>query len=389
MLKKLTKTLKNKHTLLIISLLLLTIMLYNIGRKALSKNHQHDFVLYYYGTVVDSQGNNPYLSENLSKVAGKQLQKHLHYSYPPLTLLLFKPLTHLPFDTARQVFLFIKIAMIILLITLWYKYLLPDKRYFLLLTLLIIGAFHSTVSSDLLSGNISTLEQLLLWTGFICLLKKKPYWGAGFIVATACLKLTPLIFLLILFIPKDKDYKKAAIYGGIAFIFIQGISFIFQPELYQAFLSAPNALDSSGYVNPSSLAFFTFKFLPRFGLGHITNLNWIIYAAWVCSVGGVFVWKWRTKYRHYPLLQQISIICLYYAIIMPRFKDYTFIMLIIPALITLSAINSKTVKTIMFILLMVSLWPYHHLGMAGALLLFQKPILFRKRINNNASDQTP
>ena len=64
-------------------------------------------------------------------------------------------------------------------------------------------------------------------------------------------------------------------------------------------------------------------------------------------------------------------------------------MLIIPALITLSAINSKTVKTIMFILLMVSLWPYHHLGMAGALLLFQKPILFRKRINNNASDQTP
>ncbi|MGE4170145.1 MAG: glycosyltransferase family 87 protein [Candidatus Margulisiibacteriota bacterium] len=341
---------------------------------AFSPEHQHDFISYYYGTQAIAQHLNPYTSKTLSFLSGQNLDDHLRFVYPPQMSWFFKPFTHLPFDTARKVYVIVKLLVLAGLALLWFRFFKPKNGSLLVFLLLLLFAFHETAACDLLSGNISVFEEALLWSGFALMVNGSLVWAGALIGLAACFKVTPLVFLgFLALVPNTSLHQKAkAIGSGLGvFALVQGLGYLCYPALFGLFLTTPAPLDSSGFVNPSSLALIQFELGPK--LGH----PMLLYALWLLVVASLGVW-WLKHRNRFSLIQNISAGLLLYALAMPRFKDYTFLLLIIPAWVTISELKNPWVKWGLLVLLCVTLWPYHHLVMVGVLL---GGLLFRERLS--------
>ena len=63
------------------------------------------------------------------------------------------------------------------------------------LLLLITFAFNGTILIDLMCGNISIFEQLLIWGGLYSYIRRKPVAFGAAIVLAAAFKLVPILLL--------------------------------------------------------------------------------------------------------------------------------------------------------------------------------------------------
>lgn len=350
--------------------------------SANSPQHQHDFVSYYYGTKAKSAGLNPYTSESLAKMIQRPLDSHIRFVYPPQMTLLFNPFMLLPFETARTAFLAFKVVALIALFGVWIRYFKPHPPHWLAFTLISLFAFHGAISCDLHAGNISTFESLLLWLGFGIATVGHLMPAAALIAMGASFKLTPIVFLGILALSRSAKKWRAILIGAVIFATIQGIGLYLTPGLYQQFLSSGNLLDSTGFTNPSALAFFRYDVAPILAQ-HISinaaQIGQFMYIIWLIIIGTLFI-LWMRRRHLYTLFEIINIVVLFYALVMPRFKDYTFIMLIIPAWHAVSIIQNPWIKWTVVTLLLVTLWPYHHLTMTLLLLgISLGPRIYRRQ----------
>lgn len=156
-----------------------------------TSGRQWDFRTYYYAAIAHAAGENPYDLAVLNKYSQNEID--LPFVYPPLTCYFFRPFTYLPYDTAYQFWLWLKVAIAIYLIWLW-------RTRFIrwgplpLMILIVSAAFQSALYRDLASGNVSLLEQAVLWTGFLWLLEQKPYRFALAVVLAALFKVTLAFF---------------------------------------------------------------------------------------------------------------------------------------------------------------------------------------------------
>jgi hypothetical protein len=322
-----------------------------------TKDYQHDFRSYYYGTKAASLGLNPYVSTSLSQIAGQEFQGHIRFVYPPHLLFVFKPFTYFSFATAQKLFLSVKLIALIFLFFIWFKYFLPNKNYALVLAILCIAAFHAAIQLDLWAGNISIFEQLLIWSAVLCYLKNKRILFTTLIVIVALFKITPIVFLGLLLLDKEKQSFILFGLGSLVFLLINLISYITNP-LYKIFLSLPNVLDSTGYVNPALLPLIKFTILPKLAFIK-TDLSQPIYLTVVLLI--IFLTLYFLRSCDFKnKMMNVTILFLLYAAIIPRFKDYSYILLIIPALYVIYSLKTKWAKTILLLLLCVTLWPYHH-----------------------------
>ena len=89
------------------------------------------------------------------------------YVYPPHTLPVMAVLTHLPLREASLLWLALKGVLICALFLVWMR-ILPEmvEPVYLLVAVL---AFNGAILADLIAGNISLLEQVILWSGFLML----------------------------------------------------------------------------------------------------------------------------------------------------------------------------------------------------------------------------
>ncbi|HEX9615496.1 MAG TPA: glycosyltransferase family 87 protein, partial [Bacteroidota bacterium] len=214
--------------------------------------HQHDFRIYYDAVELWNKGGNPYGEPSL----GTETRDSARFAYPPFTLLLFYPFTLFERETAALFYLSLKVAALLVLLALWDKFLLPNIfSRGLLLWFSAIG-FNSAARLDILSGNIALFEQLLIWSSIGLFLAKRPGGASWILACSSTFKFVPVLLSPVYLFLAGRRAAWKVLLPFLLLGALVGISWIFNPALWENFVSSIAGLDERGHTNPASLAFF-------------------------------------------------------------------------------------------------------------------------------------
>ena len=323
-----------------------------------TKDNQWDFKVYYYATIAQAQGENPYDLEVLNKHSPDKII--FPFVYPVVTCYFFRPLTLLPYGVAYQVWLFFKIGLAIYLLWLWRKRFM-NWGSLPLMILVATGTFLGAFYRDLNSGNVTLIEQALLWTGFYWLLEERPYRFVAAIAAAAFFKFSLAIFLAAILFTRMKG-KLAAI--GLGCILVGGyvaIVWMADPEAFANLMQAGSSIkEYTADFNHSSFA--VFHDLGKLFAGRAVDSSSgraIVIGLYLAFVGVVSAFTFRSL-RNFKSLNQhdamfltICALCLLYVLVVPRMKNYTFIILAVPTYLVLTAAMTRRVAVILTFLLVL------------------------------------
>jgi len=295
-----------------------------------------DFGTSYYAGKAYAQGLNPYDNKILSQIAGDTVWAPFVYSPP--TLWFFRIFSGLDYQTATYLLLSLKGVLLFALMYLWGKAIL-QKKADLLFPLFCLFAFHAAILGDIRSGNISIVEEFLIWLAFYFYLKNSRLLFCLFILLAAFFKLTPIIFMALLFFgEREKRYTyllgSCIIFGAILLASYTASPLLFRGYLHNMALSAMHG--EHGAINPATLPLIAdvFGFLQeRTNLTVPQAIPWAVFFAIAAAI--VFV-SWQSCIALRASKDQnkdrvlVFFACVVYALILPRFKDYSYILLLVP-----------------------------------------------------------
>lgn len=306
-----------------------------------TKSRQHDFTTYYFAAKAYTQGSNPYDLGVLSSIANERIQ--FPFLYPPISLYFFSVLSLVQYEVAYNAFLFLKILALAGLVILWAKYFCESEIEQTMMFLLSTLAFNQTVIRDLATGNISLFEQVFFWLAFLSLLRERYILFALLIFLGTLFKPLALLMLLPLALVLKKNAIRPILLVVLLFSLAHGLSAVVESDLIREFLNRAHLPHDGLVSNPSSLEIMrvTAQHYPSLQNIFGPDTYMIMYGVFVSIVLGVSIVV-------LPRLDaKAGIMCalLVYALIAPRFKDYSYILLIIPAVFTITHfIRSTTVR---------------------------------------------
>lgn len=317
----------------VLAIFALLLLLGMLGWIAVRGRAQWDFNAHYHAALAFRQGLDPYSPESLQRVApGSALAAYL---YPPLILYFYGAFTLLPYRVAYLLWLVLKVAALAGLLSLWHRRFLPlhlDR----LTPLYLLVAFNGALLWDIAAGNISLFEQLALWSGFACLLAGKAWLFCLLVILTAQFKLTPVLFLFLLLADKQPPWRLfLASWAG--FLGLLSINYWLYPGLSRRYLQEALALDEWGANNPSMLSFVRDALYNLTG-GIVSASYPVDEALYLLLVLGVAMLTLRAIQSHVVQTTQsdprilLFFFCAAYALIVPRMKNYSFILLLVPTL---------------------------------------------------------
>lgn len=329
---------------------------------------QSDFKDYYFAVKAIEHGANPYTKAGLNEAAGSQMSGR--FLYPPITLYLFKPLGLLDLFPASIVFVALKTLAAGLLIALWCRYFKPEGADILWVLVLSVHVFGRPFVLDFRAGNISTFEELGLWCAFYFFLRGM-YWRFCLLVAfTAAFKLTPILFLALTVLVENRRAFVAGITTFFGFLAIVLNPWLYHPSVAD-FFGAAVSQDERGALNPCMLSVIRDFNDALMHAGYVwagfVNVLFVLYLIAVVGLGAIVFFKRRGNWQPIQLLLLWIFI---YALCEPRFKNYSYILLIIPAVHVLTEIvRSKVLLVILLFLMSVHFFPYQQLVSTSALYL--------------------
>lgn len=352
-------------------------VLYNVTVQ----DQQWDFKTYYYAAKAYAGGDNPYSLADLVRLSSGRV--HHYFVYPPVTLPLFLPLALFDYHTAAAVFLALKAGALVVLILIWRRLFAQEPYALLVLFVLCAVGYRFAIARDFQAGNVSCLEQVLIWSGLLCFLRKRPVAFSVLIACSALFKITSLLFLLLPLLDRDRRSITAALASATAFFSLNAISFALQPALRDDFVKNMIYLDERGTLNPS--AFSVIRELinaPSLWTGWPAAA--LAGALYLCFVGAMVIGTYYLArgfdFRsHRPVL--VMLVLFLYALIVPRFKSYAYILLIVPSLFVVrDALSSFWARAAAMILLCVSVHEFQ--SPLAALLLFA---VYLKHVHRQAA----
>jgi hypothetical protein len=295
-----------------------------------------DYQTYYYAAKAFSAGENPYDVKVLSHIARQDIV--YPFVYPKFSLVLFLPLILVPYQVSALLYISLKSLSMIVLAYLWVKYFVHDVPYGLLLALFLVTAFHETILRDFVVGNVSTFEQAILWIAFVFFLQDRIVLFCLCVVASALLKTTSSAFLLLpLLLARDRK-TIVSVFLSLAFL---GAYHLFSysdfPGGVQGYFGSLARLQWEGsYLNPSSFAVLrdAIKWVGN-GSMDLLKMTWIVYGFYAlafCTATFVILRKGRGRHNRGILL---LVAIFLYALLLPRFKDYSYILLVLPAVVVI------------------------------------------------------
>ena len=189
------------------------------------------------------------------------------------------------------------------------------------------------------------------------------------------LALIPLLGVLLL-VPRKKGWGPFVL-GSAAFLGLQFGSYTLQNDLYLQFLNNSTGLVEPGPLNPSAMMFSR----AIFGFMGVSVAN-AIYALFALVTTFFLLRHFWPKKDHSFEFAPLDLFiggCLFYATVMPRFKDYSYIMLIFPTYWILNHLLQKDERTkwIFVFFVVVHLFAYQS-WVLGALLFYW---WFQKSLN--------
>ena len=294
--------------------------------------YQWDFKMYYYAARVDASGGNPYNPNELHRLAGGGLL--LRYVYPPPILTFFKLFAAMPYPVAYHLWLAFKLLLLGGLLILWRRFFFPAESLVPYATFLLL-AFSTAIYIDLVTGNISILEQFLLWLGFVFLLREKPRGFCMLVLLGSCFKVFPIAFLLLLPLLGVKHSWRYVFASAAVFAGVFALSYFLDPAGYERFFAAATAIDERGAMGNISLLACVkdvsdLVFNPQFLGG---RLPYVIYVVAVAAIIFLSLKRMHALRRMAPDdagLLILFLFCVAFALVMPRFKTYSCILLLAP-----------------------------------------------------------
>jgi len=331
------------------------------------QRYQWDFKTHYCAAQVAERGLNFYDQPYLRHFCSPDVQQY--YSYTPQSIWFFRFFSVFDYPTAYLLFFLLKVLALAGLLVLWKKIFLEEEGDlgFFVFALL---AFNNALYVDLLAGNVSLFEQLALWLAFFFFLRRRLFLFGLCLVVIANFKVVPLAFLVLLLFLDDKK-KYLHFFGWLgAFAGLQVVSFVFSPFLYKEFLRVFFGMlrETSGILNPS-----TFVWLQNLLRNLIPKVTGSLPPlALVYSVFGllaaVIIWLTgravlRLRRRESPDAAKITVFlsCVAYALLMPRFKDYSYVLLLVPAYFALKKTVGGLGRVFFFALMILSVPEYVNL----------------------------
>lgn len=203
-------------------------------------------------------------------------------------------------------------------------------------TLFLFFAYSSTIFIDCASGNIVVVEQWLLWIGLAALLKKQYAVFVIGVVAASLFKFTPIVLLVMcLWIP-DRHRHRYLTAGVAAFSGLLLVTYLISPALTTAFFRHSFTIDERGTTNPALLALVrdaAALFTQLFGIVIYPTIQTVIYTA-LAIVILVPTWATIRRIIQTEAVNRVELILylviLTWAITAPRFKNYAYILAIVP-----------------------------------------------------------
>lgn len=295
-----------------------------------------DYQTYYYATKAFLAGENPYDLSALSAQAGKKIA--YAFLYPKLILLPFIPLVQFSYQTSALLYIALKGIALGILVVLWTKYFVADLLSTFLLGLFLLTAYHATVIRDYVVGNVSIFEQVFLWLGFLFFLQKRLILFCVMIVAGSFFKITSVVFLFLpLLFSREKKTVLLLATSLVALGLFYFVSYWDFPNGFEGLRLRYAQLQWEGsYLNPSSYAFIR-QLVKDSGvpIHEVTGETWKIFAGYaLVMLTATFVVLRKTKLWTNPSIILLVSIFLY-ALLLPRFKDYSYILLVLPSLVVL------------------------------------------------------
>jgi hypothetical protein len=323
----------------------LGVCIYSIADDSLA---QWDFQVYYSAAHAFVSGENPYRPIH----PHPELKGDLIFQYPPLTLYLFKWTTLLSLTAAKQVWLCLKLVALGLLAWIWHKDFERLDVSWPSAVFLALG-LNSALLRDLVSGNISTFEELGIWFGFSLLVRNRPYAAAVVLACIAQFKLLPAALLALIPLVRPRDGWKPLAVGCAVYVGLLALNQPFSPDLTHNYLAqfsnANLRMDDRGINNPGSLAMFRdvidlTSFMP--GLDYNRQSGTIAYYAYLAALVLILIragWNKRAALRTADPRLLVYLGCAVYAIAMPRMKDYSYILMLIPTLWVIRDLGKRKV----------------------------------------------
>jgi hypothetical protein len=309
-----------------------------------------DFSTYYYAYDAFSHGGNPY---DVTVPAGPATPSlPVRFVYPPHALLLFSWTNGVSIDRARIEWLIAKGFFLIGLLLCWRAILRgesPDVVFFAFAAM----AFNAAILTDIRTGNVTIIEQAFLWGGFLALTRERRVLFAVLVAASALFKLTNGAFLLLLVFAPPRRILLPLAAGGIGILGPLILSSLVWPPLFTSFLTSANGLvtpGERGWTNPCLWAFLadmrdnlsslTGREVPPAAVGLLFAANGLF----VLTVSGSLLKKLARSSAEGRLLYAVSLACLALPLVLPRFKDYSFIQLIPPSYLLLRRAGSERIS---------------------------------------------
>jgi hypothetical protein len=321
-------------------LLMAIIILMAIASIYLHPAKESDFLGIYDAASAHAHGQDPY---NVAAISPDTNDRVMPYIYPPYTLYFFRPFTWLEFDAAARLFLTLKLLAIAGLLYLWLR-VFGINEYRGLFYFLVPLAFSGALIADLRAGNISIFEQLLLWAGFYFYTREKPLIFGIAVVVVALFKLTPILLLGLLLAKGKKKELTGGVVLGAVFIGLLVASTFIWPDLFASSMkNARGLMGEHNESNPSTLALVSdathwFQTKLHLTLPRLIPLGiYAILAAGALAVSVMLFWQLRRMESRQGDLWRICLLCFTYAIVVPRLKDYSYLLLVAPAFFLLSS----------------------------------------------------
>ena len=336
----------NKRLFVVLCLLFVLLPVFAFG---LSKWDliQWDLPGYYFAAKTHAAGDNPYDTESVSKRAGAEVYE---YGYLPNSLFFFRAFTLFDYESAKKLYLCLKIVLLLALTYLWGSGFLNRRVDFFFFPFCIL-AYNAATMGDIAAGNVSIIEQFFLWLGFYYFLERKFVIFSLFIVVAAAFKITLILFILLLWYSergKRRFYFSVAALAFLAYLFSP---MIFSLEIFQNHVENMSVVFSHSYDrglnNPSTFAFVKDVLdIIEMKVG-IEVAQWVDYGVFmliaVAIVGlsikglGILADSKSVEGR----MAMVFFACLTYALISPRFKNYSYMLLILPTYYLLKRIEHK------------------------------------------------
>ena len=305
---------------------------------------------------IMASGANPY---DADKLFPKARTKFL-YTYPPVTLFFYRLFAIPAYKTAFQFFLIAKFLILIGLIYFWRKSFLKEEGGALFYVFCLL-AFNSTVFLDMIAGNINLVQQALLWLGFGFYIKGRLKLFCLFTLLASAFKITPIFFLVILLLSDAKDRYKYFFGAAAVFLAYLLIQYIIVPDLFTGFIkNALVVVGERGGVVPS-----TYKLIAAIfdSISQMTGskIHKAFAAIVFCIIAAVVVYfsykaclrLKQPRFENRAMLE-VFVVCLVYALIQPRFKDYGYILLLVPSYYIIQNTRYTRIAPFLFLLFILS-----------------------------------